>query len=389
MPVKLVLRNITAHWVRSALTLGSVLVAVFLLCVLTATTRSLTSSVEQASTNRLWVQSAVSLFVDLPLSYGSKIAAVPGVQHVCRWQWFGGSYRDADGFFAQFGVDPETFQASYPEMEVTDGTYDAFARDRVGCLVGVDLADKYGWKVGDSVPILGSIFKRNGNEAWEFTVRGLYRSKSTSLDQQTLFFHYDYLRESLEQGAAEGPEGVGVYMVQLQTNTEPTGVMRAIDTMFENGPQRVQATTEGEFQRQFLSMLGNVPTLLQMIGGAVLFAIFFAVLNTMLMAARERVRSVGIMKALGYSDGAVRNTLLLEAVLLCGTGGGIAVALAWGMQSGMARSLSSIGIGNYAVSNTTALIGIGISLGLGLVAGLLPGWQMAKITPVTALRREA
>jgi putative ABC transport system permease protein len=145
VPVRLVLRSLLAHPVRSGLTFGSVAVAVFLLCVLRSGVAGLTKTVEAAATNRLWVQSAVSLFVDLPLSYQGKLESVPGVQWVCKWQWFGGVFRDESGFFAQFAVDPGTFLASYPEMEIVEGSYEAFERNRTGCLIGQELAAQYGW----------------------------------------------------------------------------------------------------------------------------------------------------------------------------------------------------------------------------------------------------
>jgi putative ABC transport system permease protein len=389
MPFRLVVRNLQAHPLRSLLTLGSVFLAVFLLCVLRAATAALTTSVEKASTDRLWVQSAVSLFVNLPEAYAAKIEAVEGVEALCRFQWFGGVYRDPSNFFAQFGVDPATFGPTYPEIEIAEGSYDAFARDRIGCVIGLDLASQFGWKLGDRIPLQGTIFPRAGDAEWEFTVEAIYRSTSTNIDQRTMYFHYDYLRESLEAGAASGPPGVGVYLVRKAKGAEVTQVMADIDALFEHGPQRVQTTTEAEFQRSFLTMLGNVPALLGMIGAAVLFAIFFAVLNTMLMAARERMRSVGVMKALGFTDGAILATLVFEGLLLCGLGGLLGVALAYLGQDGVARFLINFGLPGYEVSPRLAGLGTALSLGVGVLAGLIPGLGLARLQPVRALRADA
>jgi putative ABC transport system permease protein len=390
MPVRLILRHVLSHPLRSFLTAGSVFVAVFLLCFLRATTAALTSSVEQASTNRLWAQSAVSLFVDLPLAYQSKIATVDGVEHICRWQWFGGVYRDESNFFAQFGVDADTFFISYPELEIVDGSYEEFAKLRTACVVGVDLASKYGWKIGDTVPIEGRIFPRSDGTSWDFTIKAIYRSKTTNIDQNTMYFHYDYLRESLEAGEAVGPTGVGVYMVKVADGAPVERVMSDIDALFANGPQRVQTTTEGEFQRSFIAMLGNVPTLLAMIGGAVLFAIFFAVLNTMLMAARERVRTIGILKALGFTDGTVAATLVAESVLVCGTAGLLALGFTIAIREQLARFLiNSVGIPGFDIEGPTIWLGIGLSLGLGVIAGLVPGIGARRLVPIRALRMEA
>jgi len=388
MPIRLVLRNLLAHPVRGLLTLLSIAFAVFLLCVLQAVLRGLDATIGQASTNRLWVQSAVSLFVELPLSYQSKIEAVEGVEYASKWQWFGGVYRDPKNFFAQFAIDPDTFFPSYPELEILEGSYDDFLASRTGCLIGLDLADQYGWKLGDTIPLIGTIFPRQDGQPWEFQVKGIYRSKTTALDQKTLFFQFEYLREAVESGASGGPEGSGVYMVRVAPGRDPTPVMATIDGLFENGPQRVQTTTEAEFNRQFISMLGNVPVLLQSIGGAVLFAIFFAVLNTMLMAARERTRDVGIMKSLGFGDGAVAATLFAEAFTICVAGGLLGLLLAKGIERPFQSALGSQ-LPGFEISQQSVLFGMAIALGLGFLATLLPALALRRKGPVEALRAGA
>lgn len=386
MPLRLILRNLLGHPLRSGLTTGSVVIAVFLLCLLRTIVGALTTTIDQASAKRLMVQSAVSLYVDLPLSYAAKIAAVPGVEWICRWQYFGGIYRDESGFFSQFAVDPETFLKSYPELEIIDGSYEKFAAERASCIIGTDLADRYGWKVGDRVPLFGTIFPRAGDQAWEFTVHGIYKSNSLSFDQMQLFFHFEYLRESLEAGDATGPDGCGIFMIKPADGVDPTELMSEVDSLFYNGPQRVLTTTEREFQRQFIGMLGNIPALLTMIGAAVLFAIFVAVLNTMLMAARERTRDVGILKALGFSDRAILGTLVTEGLLVCGLGGLIGLGLALMSQSSLGLILLTMGIPGFEIDATTAGLGLGVALLVGLISGLLPGWRVSRLLPVRALQ---
>ncbi|MEM7203514.1 MAG: ABC transporter permease [Planctomycetota bacterium] len=388
MPFRLVLRNLLAHPLRNFLTFGSVFVAILLLCMLRGASGALANTAAEGSNDRLWVQSAVSLYVDLPLSYRAKIDAVDGVELTSRFQWFGGVYQDESNFFAQFGIDSDAFLQSYPEIEIAEGDYAAFERSGRGCIIGADLASTYGWRVGDSVPIIGQIFNRTDGSPWEFTVEAIYSARTTRVDQQTLYFHYDYLKESLEQGAARGPSGAGVYLVKTEPGANPTRVMSEIDGMFENGPLRVQTTTDGEFARQFATMLGSVPTLLNLVGGAVLFAVFFAVLNTMLMAARERVRDIGIMKALGFTDVPILGTLLVESLLLCGTAGVLAVGFVYAGQSGIARAMAGF-IPGFKVDPGIALTGLGIAVGVGLLSGLIPGWAVARLTPIKALRTEA
>lgn len=386
MPWKLLWRNLAGHPVRSLLTVGAVAVAVFLVCMLHAVTSGLTRTLSAASTNRLLVQSAVSLFVDLPLSYQQKLAPVPGIEAICRWQWFGGRYeQDKGGFFAQFGIDPATFLPSYPELQIVAGSYEEFSRTRTACVVGKDLADKYGWQVGQSVPITGTIFTRTDGKPWDFTVAAIYRSTSAAVDSQTLYFHFDYLHESLEQGGAAGPDGVGLYMLRMAPGTDPVAVQQAVDAMFENGPQRVQTTTEAEFNRQFISMLGDVPTLLQLVGGAVLFAIFFAVLNTMLMAGRERTRDIGILKALGFTDRTTALLLIGESVLVCGLGALLGAGIGMLLEAPLANATSSF-LPGFGFDESTLWLGTGIALGVGLVSGVLPGLRAARLTPILALR---
>lgn len=386
MPWVLVFRNLLGHPIRTVLTVASVAAAVFLICMLNAITAGLRNTVSMAATNRLLVQSAVSLFVDLPLAYQQKMAAVPGIEAICKWQWFGGRYeQDKGGFFAQFGIDSDTFLSSYPEMTITRGSYEDFKQQRTACVVGDDLARKYDWQVGMTVPITGTIFQRTDGKPWDFTVAAIYDSSSPSIDEQSLYFHYEYLRESLETGGATGPDGVGVYMLRLQPGQDPLAVQRGVDELFENGPQRVQTTTEAEFNRQFVSMLGDVPSLLQMVGGAVLFAIFFAVLNTMIMAGRERTRDLGVLKALGFTDRTTGCLLVAESLLVCALGAGCGALLALGLEGFMQRITATMMPG-FALDRGTLLLGAGLAMITGLVSGLLPGFRAMRLTTVQALR---
>ncbi len=385
MPWHLIARNLLAHPLRSLLTVGSLVFAVFLICTLRSLVVGMTAGIDAAASNRLVVQSAVSLFVDLPLAYQAKIDQVPGVKQSLKFQWFGGYFQDPSNFFAQFGVDADRFFDSYPEVELVEGDAKAFLSTRTGCLIGQDLSRKYGWKVGSRVPVTPTIFQRSDGGAWEFDVVGVYRSKASNVDDQTLFFQHDFLREAVEQGAATGPRGVGVYMVTLAPGADLIDVSRRIDELFENGPQRVQTTTEAEFQRQFVTMMGGVPTLLGSIGGAVLFAIMLAVLNTMLMAGRERTRDIGVMKALGFGDGVAFSLLMLESLLLCGLGGAGGVGLALVAAPLFRGALAP----TYAVTGETVALGVGLALLLGVLAGLAPAWRASRLRVIQAMRPEA
>jgi putative ABC transport system permease protein len=387
MLYRLVARYLTKHPVRSFLTVGSMVVAIFLLCMLRSLIVALEAGVKGARTNRLWVQSAVSLFVDLPLSYQSKIAAVEGVENTCKWQWFGGIYQDPSNFFAQFAVDNAAMLDIYPEIDVVSGDARDFLERRTGCLIGQGLADKFGWRIGDRIPLIGGIFPHpGGNDVpWEFEVVGIYVPRSSSIDNRTLFFSFEYFRETLEQGGEGFTPGMGTVVLRTDPDAYQQGVMAAIEELFEHGPQRVQATTEAEFQAQFVSMLGSVPFFINSIGGGVLIAILLACVNTMLMAFREEIHDIGVLKALGFTDGAMFALLLLQALTLCLLGGLLGIGLALGTQRLVVSLLGTMFPG-YAVTRETVLVGLAVSAGIGLMAGLLPAWNARRLEAVEALR---
>lgn len=389
MPVRLVFRNLLKHKVRTLLTVASLAVAVFLLCVLRSLVVSLDAGVRSAVSDRMIVQSAVSLFVNLPQSYVPKLQGVEGVQRVSRLQWFGGYYQDpANQFYAQFAIDPEEFLAMYPEFRVVEGSVERFLSERRACMIGRKFADAFGFDVGDSLPVVGTIFQRTSGEPWEFQVAAIYELDALVWDETTTFFQFDYLEESLEAGGASGPRGAGVIYVHLAPGADGVDVAAEIDGMFDNGPQRVQTTTESEFNAQFVSMIGNIPFFVSTIGAGVLAAIVLAVLNTMLLAGREQTRDVGVLKALGFQDGAVSAVLLAQSVVLCALGGGIGIGLALATTPAMTSVLGTMFPG-YQVTGGILAGAAALSLGIGLVAGAIPAMRARGLLAVDALRRGA
>lgn len=381
---KLILRSLLRHPVRTLLTIGSLAVALFLLCFLRSLVTTLEAGVASANQQRLWVQSAVSLFVDFPISYQAKVEGVDGVRRTCKFQWFGGYFRDRSNFFAQFAVDPEVFIEMWPEARIIAGSKEAFLADKRACLIGEGLAREFGWKVGETVPITGVIFQKADGSAWEFQVAGIYAPEKATLDNRTLYFRWDYFERTMEDAKGDVP-GVGVLVLETEPDAKPTAVMAAVDGLFENGPQRVQTTTEREFQLQFVSMVGNVPRLVSFIGGGVLLAILLACVNTMLMQAREQLREIGVMKALGFSDGATALLLLSQSMLLVGVGGGLGIALAYLSQPGIAAMLGSMFPG-YAIAPETFAAAIGVTVVLGVLAGAVPARTAERVRTTEAMR---
>lgn len=381
----LIRRQILRHLVRSLLTVGSLTVALFLLCVLRTLLTTIEAGVESANARRLWVQSAVSLFVDLPTSYQRKIENVKGVGNTCKWQWFGGYYQDPGNFFAQFAVGPQELFDMWPEVEVVDGTAEDFLGRRTSCLIGKGLADQFGWKVGDTIPIIGALFPRPDGSAWTFEVAAVYAPAKPTVDDRTMFFHWDYFEQSMLEIDGVNPQ-VGVFVIEVEPGADVTSIMATVDAMFENGPQRVQTTTEAEFNRQFVSMVGNLPRLLGFIGTGVLIAILLGCVNTMLMAGREQTRDIGILKAVGFSDGAMFRFLLAQSLFLCGLGGGLGIGLALLTEAPLAAMMGRYFPG-YAILPETILLAVGTTLLVGLLSGMVPARQASKLLSVEALRR--
>ncbi|MEW6072708.1 MAG: ABC transporter permease [Planctomycetota bacterium] len=382
--LRLVLRNLLKHPLRSLLTVGSLVVALFLLCLLRSLVTALNAGVEAANAQRLIVQSAVSLFVDLPTSYQTKIEAVDGVASVAKWQWFGGYYQDPGNFFAQFAVDGAELFDMYPELEIVEGSQEGFLARRTSCVIGEGLVRDFGWKVGETIPIIGALFPGPGGEAWQFDVAAVYRPTRPNLDPRTLFFHWDYFAQTEREITGEEPK-VGVFVTRLAPGADATAVMATVDSLFANGPQRVQTTTEAEFNRQFVSMVGNLPRFIGAIGGGVLLAILLACVNTMLMAGREQTHDVGILKALGFTNASVLRLLLVQSFVLCGVGGGLGILLAISSAAGIAATMGQYFPG-YEVRTATILLAAAVTIGIGFLAGIFPAWQAGRRSPVEDLR---
>jgi putative ABC transport system permease protein len=386
MPLRLILRNLFKRPLRFTLTALALMMAVFLVCVLQSLVVALDAGVRDAKSDRLVVQSAVSLFVGLPMAYQSKIEAVEGVELAMKMQWFGGIYQDRSGFFGQFGVDTDRLLDVYDEIQIIEGSLEEFQASRTNCLIGTSLAQRYGWEPGSRIPLQSQIYPRDDGGPWEFTVAAIYESNSVSIDENTMFFDFRYLEETLRASGEENIDA-GTYILRIAPGTDTMRVMAEVDAMFENDSQRVQATSEAEFNAQFVSMLGNIPFFVSSIGGGVLAAIALAVLNTMIMAGREQTRDVGILKALGFTDRTVFAVLLSQSLLLCILGGSLGLGLAR-LASGPISMVLSTQFPGYQVTSGVLAQAALVALCIGLLAGITPAWRASKLQVVDALRGE-
>lgn len=373
----LLLANLKRKKIRTALTIGSFLVALFLFGLLFALRAGLRQGIDVAGANRLMVM-GTSLMNMLPLPYLARIQRIPGVEHVAHATWFGGVYKDPKNFFVQFAIDPPLWRAVYPEYVIDEQEWAAFAADRQGAFVGAQLAARYGWKVGDHIPLMPPSYL--GNTVWDFNVRGVYRGKQPGADEGQFWMQHKYI---LENGPDYFRGIVGFYLVRLASPDDAARVASAIDTEFRNSPNETRTQTESAFAAGYVKQMGNIEFLVFAIGSVVFFTLLLVSGNTMAIAVRERTSELAVLKALGYSDRFVLALVLAESALIALAGGTIGLWVA-----GVVVDLDlTRGLIPLFTPPGTAAVGAAIALGTGLLAGLLPALSAMRLSVVDALRR--
>lgn len=388
---RLVVVNLFRNPLRTFLTMASVTVALFLFCTLGGVLDTLQESIKVGSESRLVTRNKISLVQWIPMAYRQRIESVPGVKRVAVQNWFGAQDpNDTRGFFAQFAVDDpymaiygpdiDIVQASPAQAQVAvpagaDPKLASYYLERTACVVGEKLLLKKGWKLGQTITLAGTIFPGN----WEFTIRAVYRAKKKSFGDETMFFHYKYLSEK----GMGGQEAVGTYVLELTDPSQANAVLRAVDSQFENAAPATLTETEQAFQAGFVSMYGNVPFVLRVIGLAIVFSILLIAANTMMTSIRERTGEFGVLKTLGFTDGQVFGMVVLEAAVIT-LGGGLLGAL--GAKFGVEGQ--SLGfLPPLSVYWGTVITGVAIAVVIGAVSGLIPALQASRLRIVDALRR--
>ena len=374
---RLVWANLRRKKIRTTLTIGSFTVALFLFGLLAAIRMGFRGGADAAGADRLDVINRVSLILPLPLSYRDRLLKVPGVKGVTYASWFGGVYQDERNFFPQFAVDKDTWFDVYADYVVSPEGRDAFMKDRQACMVGRALAKRFGFKVGDRLPLRGTIWGGN----WELNVVGIYDGNRPEADTSGMFFRADYLEERREFGKGT----VGWYVVKLGNPDDAVQVTKAIDTLFENSPFETLTQTEKAFAASFVKQMGNVELLIMTIGAVVFFTLLLVTGNTMAIAVRERSGELAVLKTVGFSDGRVLRLILAEAILIAGQGGLIGLALAKVVIPALSRALPMLGA--LYVSPLTFVAGFALALAVGTAAGLLPAIGAMRLRVVEALRR--
>ena len=365
---------------RTVLTVGSFAVAMFLFGLLAIVQLAFNQGAEIAGADRLIVMNKTSFIQPLPLSYMDRLKTLPGVKEVTHSTWFGGIYQDERNFFPQFAIDVDTWRGMYKEFDISDDAWKTFAQDRQGAVAGQGLADRFGWKVGDRIPIKGAIFPGT----WQFNLDAIYKGTRQADDTSQFWFHYDYLNESIDS-ASSWKNVAGWYIVRLSNPDDAVSIIDKIDAMFSNTSWQTKSATEKNFYADFAKQMGNIQLLIMSIGGVVFFTLLLITGNTMAIAVRERTAELAILKAIGYSNRFVLWYILAESVTIALLGGVIGIALAKAFTLGGDPTHGMLPLFYLPVGRM--LLGIAAALAVGAVAGLLPALSASRLRVVDALRQ--
>jgi putative ABC transport system permease protein len=373
----LILANLFRKRIRTALTAGSFAVALFLFGILAVVDGAFQQGVDVAGADRLVVVNRVSLIQPLPLAYRDRLARIAGVTQVTFASWFGGVYQDERNFFPQFAIDRETYRQMFPEFVIPDDQWRAFLADREGAIVGQSLAERFKWKLGDRVPIKGTIFPGT----WEFNIRGVYRGQRVQDDTTQFWFRGDYLDERKSFGKGL----VGWYTVRIANPDDAVRLVRTIDEQFANSPAETKTDTEKAFAASFVKQMGNIQLLILSIGSVVFFTLLLVTGNTMAIAVRERTRELAVLKAVGFSDGFVLALVVAETLMVAAVGGGLGLGLVklFTLRGDPTGGLLPF----FYLPPDTIILGWALALAVGLLAGIVPALSAGRLRVVDALRR--
>ncbi len=369
---------------RTSLTLLSILVAFVLFGLLSAIQQALTGGVQIEGADRLIVRHKVSLINLLPVSYKERMERIPGVVLATHQTWFGGVYQDPKNWFMQNPVVPEEFLSMHPEMILAPDQMKAWLQTRTGAIVGRKSAERFHWKIGDKVPIQTPIWsKADGSHVWEFDIVGIFDGKDKNTDTTPLFFRYDYFDEA-RQGNAKGQ--VGWYTIRVKDPAKAAEVAKLVDLEFENSATETKTEPEGAFIQGWAKQIGNIVFIVAAILGMVFFTILLVTGNTMAQSVRERTGELGVLKAIGFTNGQVVMLVMAESCLISVLGGVLGLGLAFLIVPGVARAMSGL-LPLFFMPTRALFVGLGISIVLGFVTGIIPALLAMRLRVADALRR--
>lgn len=376
-----VLANLFRKKTRTVLTLLSVIMAFLLFGLLQAVNVMFNAGADFVGATRVVTQSRVSFTQSLPLRQLPELEAVPGVEAVMYQQWFGGVWQQNTQLIA-FAVDPQRLHKVYPEWKMSEDEWKKFAETRTGMIAGRQVANQFGWKVGQKLPIKSNIFpQKNGSKAWEFDLVGIYDGQDEQWQRQTsqIFINFSYFDEANQFGSGRA----GIYVLKLTDSNKAKDVALAIDSKYENSAEETKTQTEKDWNAGFAKQMGDIGMLVRWILFAVFFTLLLVVGNTMAQSVRERIPELAVLKTLGFSNGSVLGFVLAEAVLIVGAGGLIGLGLATLIGVGVQRNAGAM----LPISVdwrvwSAGLVAIAL---VGTLVGLLPALRAQRLKIVDAL----
>lgn len=384
MFLKFVIRNALRHRLRTSLTALGIFVAILAFGLLSTVIEAWFSGVNTASSSRLITRSSVSLVFPLPSTYREKLRQVEGVTGVAGVNWFGGVYQETKNFFPQFAVDPEDYFPLYPEYLIPEADFKEFLRDRKGAIVGRKLANTYGWKVGDVVPLKGMIYPGN----WEFVVRAIYEGRDSKVDTSQFFFHWDYLNERVKTLMPRRANYYGLYVLSIADPDRAAETGRVIDAQFRNSLAETLTETERAFQLSFVSMVETLVVAIRVVSYLVIFIIMAVMANTMAMSARERLSEYATLKALGFKPFSVGGLIVGESMAIALIGGALGVVATFPVAELFRRLVGSL-FPVFEVSQATVVLQFVCAAIVGLVAAVIPSIRAARVQIAAGLRAVA
>ncbi|MDX9963388.1 FtsX-like permease family protein [Desulfobacter postgatei] len=380
--LKILVRNAFRHKLRSILTIIAMCIAILAFGLLRTVISAWYAGVAASSADRLVTRNAISLIFPLPLAYRDKIRLTDGVKGVSYGNWFGGIYIEEKNFFANFAVEPQTYLALYPEFILPPDQLSAFLTNRKACIAGGRLAERFGWKIGDTITLKGTIFSGN----WELLLQGIYRGRDQTVDQSMFFFHWEYLNESLKKTASVRANQVGYYIIQLTDPERAAEVCTAIDKNFKNSLAETLTETEKAFQMSFVAMSDALIWVIQIVSGVIIVIILAVVANTMAMTTRERIGEYAIYKTLGFGAFYIWGLIWGEALVITLSGGLLGMVLTYPVTRVFSNAVGTV-FPVFNVDITTIYMDLGVALTVGTLATILPARHACKISIADGLRR--
>jgi len=363
---------------RTLLTLLSIMIAFLLFGMLQGINAAFKEAVSRSNVNRLVVTSSVSFIESLPYADLAQIETIPGVAKVAYASWFGAYFQDAKNFVAAYAVDAAREFAVYPELKIPQKQLEALRNTRTGAIIGLDLAKKYGWKIGDRIPLHSTIWvKADGSSDWDFDLVGIYEDPADRTQEDAFFFNYKYL----DEGRSFSKGRVGWYVVQVKDLTQSAQVAAAIDTLFTNSTDETKTQTEKEFQQAFLKQVGDIDLIITYILFSVFFALLFATGSTMMQVTRERIPELAVLKTLGFTDAGVAALVLSESLALCI----FAALLGLGIAETLFPMLKDT-FGVVAIPLPVVVEGILMAMLLAFTIGIIPALRAKRLVIAEALR---